>query len=337
MNAGPNPIVAELWRGDGVESVHRGAWVLVDTAGAVIDGSGDPDQLVYPRSSTKSIQALALVETAADALGVSDAEIAVAISSHNGETIHADAARSLLARAGNTESDLQCGPQRPAGAGNDVDPERILNNCSGKHAGMLAAASRLGDDAAAYLDPASAVQGRIAEAIMAMTGADPARVSTAIDGCSAPTYRLPLAALATGLARMANPADLPDTRATACARITRAAAAHPELVAGTAVPRFDTDVIAASEGTIFAKSGAEGVQTIGVVGGGVGFAAKIDDGNPRSVHRLALAVLDAHGHLPAEVAAALGPWHDEVRRNRDGIDIGRHVVHLHGPIGATSG
>lgn len=104
-----NPIVAELWRGTGIESVHRGAWVLVDTAGAVIDSRGEPTQLVYARSSTKSIQALPLVEKAGDSLSITDAEVAVACSSHTGEARHVEAARSLLSRGGNTEEHLRAG------------------------------------------------------------------------------------------------------------------------------------------------------------------------------------------------------------------------------------
>lgn len=327
MHTPPNPIVAELWRGEGVESFHRGAWVVVDTGGALLAGCGDADQLVYGRSSTKSMQVLPLIESgAATTLGVSDDEIAISISSHNGEAIHVAAARSLLARAGLSEEHLLCGATQATSADPGSPVMRITNNCSGKHAGFLAAAVTLGDDPTRYLHPDSALQVRVRQTVLEMTGAHPSRVSTALDGCSAPTFRLPLRALATGLARMANPDDLEPGRADACRRIVSAAAQHPELVAGTAIPRFDTDLLRATSGRLFAKGGAEAVQTVGIVGAGLGFAAKIDDGSSRSLARLTIAVLTRLGHLATDELDELKSWHDPARRNAAGLEIGRHAI-----------
>ena len=325
-----NPVVARLWRGGHVESIHRGAWVVVDTAGNVIDGRGDPEQPIFARSSTKSIQLLPLLESGAAAtLGVTDDEIAVSIASHNGEPIHVDAARSLLARARLSDDHLRCGPQRPAGAGDDSPATRITNNCSGKHAAFLAGALHLGDDPADYIAPSSSVQRLVHRAVLDMTGADESTMSTAIDGCSAPTFLLALSALATGLARMANPDDLAPARAEACRRIVGAARDHPELVEGTSATSFDTAVLRATDGRLFAKRGAEGVQTVGIVGSGVGFAAKIDDGSPRSIHPLTLVVLGRMGHIDARELDVLQHWTDPVRRNLDGLDIGRHELCPH--------
>ncbi len=327
MVAATNPVIAQLRRGDHVESQHRGAWVVVDTDGDVLHHCGDPDQLVFARSSTKSIQALPLIESgAADRLGVTDAELALTAASHNGEEVHIETARSLLWRAGLGDDQLRCGPQRPADAGLDVPATRIANNCSGKHAGFLVAAADLGDDPARYLGAGSRIQQRVLRAMFEMSGADPADVTVAVDGCSAPTFRLPLRNLATALARMANPEGLDPARVAACRRLVAAVAAHPELVAGTVVPRFDTDVVRVTGGRIFAKGGAEGVQTVGVVGAGLGFAAKIDDGSTRSLHRLTLGVLAALGHLQPTELEGLACWHDPVRRNSDGLDIGRHQL-----------
>ncbi len=320
-----NPVLSELWRGDGVESMHRGAWVLVDTEGQVLDSSGDPSQLVYARSSTKSIQALPFVETADHSAPLTDEEVAVAIASHNGQDIHEAAVASILERAGLDADALQCGPQLPAAAPG-AQARRVTNNCSGKHAGFLAAAMTLGDDPDRYLTPESHIQRAVGEAMLDMTRARPGDVSTAVDGCSAPTYRLPLRSLATGLARMANPTGLPAHRAQACRRITDAAASRPDLVGGTSTPRFDTELMRASSGRLFTKGGAEGVQTVGVVGDGVGFAAKIDDGRTRSLHMVTLAVLAKHGLLSTAEAGAMERWSDPVLRNRDDLEVGRHVV-----------
>ena len=259
-----NPVISRLWRGEGVESIHRGAWVVVNTDSEIIDGRGDPNQLVYARSSTKSIQALPMFETGTTAaLSLTDEEIAVAVSSHTGEQQHVDAARSILTKAGLTASSLLCGPQAPSGSAHGAAAERITNNCSGKHAGFLATAVALGDDPSAYLSPDSEVQHAVRRAVVEVTGASETEVSTSIDGCSAPTFRLPLASLATGLARMANPRDLPPVRASACTQILGAARRHPEMIAGTVTPRFDTDLLAATDGRLFAKAGADGVQTVG--------------------------------------------------------------------------
>jgi len=322
-----NPVISRLWRGDGVESIHRGAWVVVTADSELVDGRGDPNQLVYARSSTKSIQALPMFETGtAAALSLTDEEIAVTVSSHNGEPGHVDATRSILTKAGLTASSLLCGPQAPSGSAYGAAAERITNNCSGKHAGFLATAVALGDDPAAYLSPDSSVQRAVRRTLVEVTGANETEVSTSIDGCSAPTFRLPLAALATGLARMANPEDLAPVRASACTQILRAARRHPEMIGGTVTPRFDTDLLAATNGRVFAKAGADGVQTVGIVGDRVGFAAKIDDGSSRALHRLTLGVLRRLGFLHGDEHAALRRWHDPIRRNWDGIDVGRHEV-----------
>ncbi len=188
---------------------------------------------MYARSSLKSIQALAFVESgAADAIGAGTAELAVAISSHDGEPIHLDAARRILQLAGLDESALQCGPARPKAAGQDHPLAAIANNCSGKHAAFLATALHLGDAPAHYLDAGSAVQRHVHAAVADLSGAG-AELSTAIDGCSAPTFRLPIRSLATALARMANP-DIPRPHCDALHALGSPTPrrCHPDLVAG---------------------------------------------------------------------------------------------------------
>lgn len=329
MPAPDNPVVAEAHRGSSAESIHRGAWVLVDTHGTVIDSAGRPDQPVYARSSTKSIQAVPLITTgAADAFDVTDAELALAISSHNGEPMHAEVAHGLLTRIGLDDTALRCGAEPPAGSASGAAAQAITHNCSGKHAGFLTTAVHLGDDPARYLDPTSAVQTQVRNAILAFTGADPATVETAVDGCSAPTWILPLQSLAMGLAAMANPELLAEHHAAAAHRITGAAAAHPQLVGGTSTRRFDTHALQASNGRLFAKGGAEAVQTIGIVGAGVGFAAKIDDGANRALPALALSVLHRHGLLTDHERATLASWTDPARYNAAGLEIGRLEVVL---------
>lgn len=322
-----NPVVALLSRSGHEESIHRGAWVVADVDGTVVAHAGDPGQLVFARSSTKSVQALPLLESgAAETIGAGDAELAVAIASHSGQDIHVAAVRSLLAKAGLDEEHLRCGPQRPAGTGDHAEARRVTNNCSGKHAALLATAAHLGDPLADYLSADSRVQQAVHDAVVEISRADPASVSTGIDGCGAPTFRLPLAALATAIARMTNPDDLGESRTAACRRVVAAARSHPELVAGTSTPQFDTDLLTVSDGRLFAKTGAEGMQVVGVVGAGVAFAAKIDDGSKRSIHPLALEVLARLELISQDELSRLERWTDPIRRNLDGIEIGRHEL-----------
>ncbi|MGI9624809.1 MAG: asparaginase [Acidimicrobiales bacterium] len=327
MRDSSNPVVAEMWRGGDTESVHRGAWVLVSTAGQVIDGAGDPYQRIFARSSSKSLQALALFESgAAKRYEVPRPEIAVAIASHNGQPMHVDAARSLLKRAGHTDDDLLCGPEAPAGSAADAAGLPIMNNCSGKHAGFLAAAKSLGDAPSDYLDPDSALQTMVHRAVVDLTEAPEDSITTAIDGCSAPTFELPLAALARGIGRVANPGELAADRRNACEEIVTAAGLHPELVGGTSTRRFDTELLTASNGRLFAKGGAEAVQVIGVVGEGVALAAKIDDGRRRAMAPLVLQVLKRHDLITEDELDAMAEWLDPVRRNTADEAVGKTIL-----------
>jgi len=328
-----NPVLARVWRGAHVESQHRGAWVLAEPSGAVRASAGDSRQPVFARSSVKSLQALPLIESGAAArFGFSDAEIALALASHSGEPCHVEAVAALLGRLGLSEADLQCGPQPPAdptarlaleGAG--LEPSRLHNNCSGKHAGFLALALHLGVDTARYLDPEAASQRRVREAVEAMALARPGEVTLAVDGCSAPTFRLPLERLATALARVANPADLPPERREACERMGRAVARHPELIAGSR-KRLCTDLARATGGRIFPKVGGEAVYALGVRGASLGLAIKIDDGSARALAPLVVELLARLSLLAPGELEALSAWRSGPLRNWAGLEVGRLEV-----------
>jgi L-asparaginase II len=321
-----NPPLIRLYRSGRLESVHRGAWALVDLSGTIIDGAGDPYQSIFPRSASKSLQALPLVESgAADRFGFDERHLALALASHSGEPIHVQVAADGLARLGLDAHALRCGPQRPAGAPPQVEAERIANNCSGKHVGFLAVAVHLDTDPSAYLDPGGAVQQRVRTAVQDMTDTPPEQLGVAIDGCSAPTFQLPLASLALGLARMANPDGLPAERAAACRRLTSAARAHPDLIAGTH-ERFCTDIVRATNGRVFAKIGAEGVYAFGVVDHGLGFAGKVDDGNARGLYPLMIDLLVQHHLITGAEAAALDHWGNPTLRNWDGLEVGHTEI-----------
>ncbi len=323
-----NPILVEVTRGPIVESAHRARAVAVDASGQVLAAWGDVKAVVYPRSSNKSLQALALVESgAADAYGVSDAELALACASHNGEPMHTSTAGAWLARMGLSADDLECGSHAPYHAptweamlARGEKPTALHNNCSGKHTGMLATAKHLGEATRGYVGYQHPVQQRILGIIEQVTAQDLSHAPWGVDGCSIPTVGLPLEALAFGMARMADPRDLPSRRAEAAARITRAWGKHPEMVSGT--DTFDTDFMQALGGRILTKAGAEGLSCAVVPEAGIGVAVKVDDGAGRAAGPAMAAVLRKLGLLSE------AEW-DKVRhlveppiKNRAGLVVG---------------
>ena len=326
-------MLSRVWRGERVESQHRGTWVLVSSAGDVLASAGDPEHPVHARSSIKSVQALPLVETgAALHFGFSEEELTLAVASHDAEPVHTERVAALLERIGLGPEHLQCGPQPPGNRETRLAlyrsgrvPGAIHNNCSGKHAGFLALALHLGVDPERYLDPESESQRLVRRAVEEMSGAAGDRLTTAIDGCSAPTFRLPLRHLARAIARVASPGGLPAARREACERITAAVAAWPDLVAGTR-GRLCTDLSRATGGRLFPKIGGEAVYVVGERGGGRALAVKIDDGAFRGLHPVVIALLERHGMLSAAEADALESWRHPVLKNWAGLEVGRLEV-----------
>jgi L-asparaginase II len=292
-----NPVLVEVTRGPVVESRHRGAVAICDAAGRLVFAAGDIGQPVFPRSTVKALQQLPLIETGgADRFGFGDAELALSISSHKGEARHVATARAMLAAAGLGEGCLECGPQWPA-HGRDqavlnrmgARASRIHNNCSGKHAGFLCTAVAMGVDPAGYVRADHPLMREVAAAVEAMTGAGHGVDTCGIDGCSIPTYAIPLAALARGFARFAGGEGLAPARAAAAARLRAAAAAEPFLVSGTG--GFDTAARRLLGPEAFVKTGAEGVYVAALPGSGLGIALKIDDGATRAAEVAMAAVL----------------------------------------------
>ncbi|MBM3990207.1 MAG: asparaginase [Planctomycetes bacterium] len=328
-----NPIVARAWRGRHLESVHRGAWVLADVTGAVVDGAGDWNHAVFARSSVKSLQALPLLETgAAQRFEFRDDELALTLASHHAEDIHVRRVRELLARLGLGPEHLQCGAQLPTDSAArraltlaGEQGTRVHNNCSGKHTGFLALALHMGVDPKRYLEHDNAAQSLVRRTVEELSGVRPGELDVAIDGCSAPTFHLPLVRLATALARIANPHALAEPRRRACERLVRVAAEHPELIGGTR-HSMCTDLLRASGGMLFPKLGAEAVYVLGVRERGLGLAVKIDDGNYRAMHPLVIELCERFGLLSRDSARALPEWRQGVLRNWAGLEVGRMEV-----------
>lgn len=300
-----DPVLVEVVRGPLVESIHRGAVAVSDANGRLLLSLGDVDRPVFPRSAVKAFQALPLIESgAADKVGLSDAEIALAVSSHSGEPLHVETARGMLAKVGRDEPCLECGVHWPTNqsAANDLvragqRPSQLHNNCSGKHAGFVCFACASGLDPAGYVDAGHPVQEQIKSVLEAMTGEVLGPEQRGIDGCSIPTYGIPLAALARAFARFATGEGLAAERKQAAQRIRGAVADHPFMVAGTG--KFDTEVMGLLGRTAFIKTGAEGVYCGALPGAGLGIAVKCDDGATRGAQvimaSLLLRLLDPTG------------------------------------------
>ena len=321
------PVGVEVWRGGRVESRHRVRACVADASGRVVLAVGDIDEPVFPRSAVKPFQALALVESgAADAFGVSEAELALACASHGGEPEHVALVEGWLRRLGLDETALACGPHPPSYAPaaaalvrSGLAPRRVHNNCSGKHAGMLAAALQLGAPTQGYEQQGHPVQRHVAAALAELGGL--ARLpEPGIDGCGLPNHPMPLSALARAAAGLIDPGGLAPARRAALERIAAAMRAHPFMVAGTG--RCCTAILQAAPAVV-AKTGAEGVYLGAIQGRGLGVVVKAEDGATRAAEVAFLALIDHLGALDDAARAALDRFRSPTLRNFAGLTVGR--------------
>ncbi|MCX7353365.1 MAG: asparaginase [Alphaproteobacteria bacterium] len=323
-----NPVLVEVRRGPLVESTHRGAAIVCDARGKIVAAWGDVARPVYPRSAVKPLQAIALVETgAADKFSLSEAELALSCASHNGSPEHVAAVGAWLTKMGLSGSDLECGAHVPSGADAAMalacageKPTRLHNNCSGKHAGMLATALATGDAPHGYSDADHAVQRRTRAVMGEMAGEDLDRAPMGIDGCGIPTVAMSLAGLARAMARIAAPDSLASARREAVLRIRRAVAAHPFMVAGRG--RFCTTIMEAAGEAILVKTGAEGVFAAALPSQGLGIALKIDDGATRASECATAALVRRFGAITGAADAALAAYAQIELRNWSGTVVG---------------
>ena len=322
------PVLVEVLRGPLVESRHAGAFVVVDANGGVVLSGGDIDRPVFPRSAVKAIQALPLLESgAADRFGLTPEELALACASHSGEPAHAALAAGMLAKAGQGVEQLECGAHWPVGAeasralaASGREPSALHNNCSGKHAGFVCLACGMGESPRGYVRPEHAVQREVAAALSAVTGARLDDSNRGVDGCSIPSYAVPLRALALGFARLGTEHGLPPQRAAAARRLRQDVAAHPFMVAGTG--RFDTRVMQALGARAFLKTGAEGVYCAALPEQGVGIALKCEDGAGRAAEVLMASLLLRLLPMDTAESALLDELAAPVLRNWNGMAVG---------------
>jgi L-asparaginase II len=323
-----DPILVEVTRGPKVESRHHGALVVCDSSGARLAAIGDVVQAVFPRSAIKGLQALPLVETgAADRYGLTDAEIALACASHSGEPDHVATAAGMLAKAGRDATCLECGvhwPREPHGyklAARGEAPGQLHNNCSGKHSGFICTACAAGEDPKGYIGFDHPVQVRIRDVLQDICDTRLDRSGAGIDGCSIPTYAIPLDGLATAFARFGSGERLSSDRKLAAARIRAAVAASPFHVAGSG--RFDTEVMQLLGAQVFVKTGAEGVHCAALPSLGLGVALKCADGAARAAQALMAAAIIGLLDLDITRVKPLRNLATPTLRNWNGIEVGR--------------
>ena len=330
-----NPVLVEALRGDTRESAHRGAIAVLDADGKRLVAVGDVERAVFPRSAVKVLQAIPLVESgAADRLALDDEELAIACASHNGEPRHVEVVERMLAKAGLDVGALECGTHWPrllpvanALAASGKEPNALNNNCSGKHAGFLCLAcvlcggSHLREYAKGYVAPRHPVMRAVTEALEAATGYDLQKAPRGIDGCSIPTYAIPLDRLALAFARIGTGTGLRPGHARAATRLRKAVAQHPFMAAGS--DRFDTKVMEALGERVYCKVGAEAVFCASFPERGLGVAIKIDDGNTARAAEVAMAAaIEAFVDLDDEEADVLRRLSDMPLRNWNGIEVG---------------
>jgi len=326
-------VLAQVIRGKTVESVHRGHLVVIDGDKNVVAAVGDPDTVTYFRSACKAFQALPFIAGGgADHFGFSEDEIALACASHSGEPMHTRVAQSMLSKAGFAESDLRCGTHLPF---NEKETERILaagerptqlhNNCSGKHAAMLASAKYIGADPASYDSITHPVQQEILKTVAAFAEMPVDSIAIGVDGCAAPNFAMPLSNMAICFANLIAPQKAFDERIRqACISMISAMVKFPELIGGT--ERLDTILMTAAPGKIISKVGADGVWLCGVLPDeryprGVAIALKIEDGDDKRARPVvAVELLRELGILPTDALTDISPM---PIRNRRGEIVGQ--------------
>jgi len=333
-----NPILVNALRGGIVESAHRGALAIVDADGAVHTQHGDISRPIFPRSAVKVLQALPLVASgAAERWQLNDEELALACASHGGEPRHAQTAAAMLAKAGVDVQVLECGAHWPyhdgsikAMAAAGQQPTALNNNCSGKHAGFVCLGCLLaeqgGSDRRAFLRgyvlPGHTVMREVTAALQASTGYDLARTAVGTDGCSIPTYAVPLRHLAHAFARVGTGVGLRPEHQRAAQRLRKAVAAAPFMVAGSG--RFDTRVMERLGARVFCKVGAEGVHCAALPELGLGVAIKMDDGNnSRACEVVMAAVIERLLPLEDAQATFMRSLSELTLSNWNGITVGQ--------------
>ena len=318
-------LITQVTRSGQVESFHVGYGVIVDASGEIVKAYGDTQYSTYVRSSAKPLQGMAVLRSGAyDNFKMTPEDLAVICSSHSGEPIHTQTVSQVFSEAGIGPELLACGihppihrPSAQALQTAGVAPQQIHNNCSGKHAGMLATCVQLAHSPEDYLNPEHPVQQYIYDIVKEYTSSD--EIHRGVDGCSAPVFYLPLQKVAMAFARISKQENQE------CCQIFQAMSGHPHLVGGEG--RFDTALMKSYPEKILSKGGAEAVSAAGFImpdGQVYGLAGKVLDGNYRAIGQMVLKMLEDIGFVEEPLSKQLMKWWKP--------DLQNHAKHI---IGTT--
>lgn len=323
-----NPVLVEVLRGDVVESKHRGTVAVVDESGKLKFSLGNIAKTHFPRSSLKLIQVLPLIESGgADALGLSESQLALCCASHNGEALHTGIVNEWLESFSLQDDALECGatlPMRKATAHKMLkagdSPNRCHHNCSGKHMGMLSLCKYKGYPLRHYSDYKHPSQQEWIQVLSELSGVAMENMPWDYDGCGMPAVALPLERMAFAQAQFFNP-NQPKVRRLAMQRVLQAITHYPENIAGT--DRLCTDLAKASNGKIIVKTGAEGYFVGVVPSEKVGFALKIDDGATRASDAAIGGLIHKMGWSQLVTGSELQQYFNPVVQNSQGRTVGQ--------------
>lgn len=323
-----NYLLAKVYRGKTVESVHCGSVAVVDSKGKLIYSFGDPYFVTYLRSSAKPFQVIPLITSgAAKEFGFSQKEIAIISGSHNGQKIHTDTVKSILKKIGLSEKNLQCGVHIPHyyTANNIIPPPgkkftQVNHNCSGKHAGMLGLCIFFGWDIRNYREPTHPVQKIILKSISEICQYPEKKIGIGIDGCGVPVHAMPLYNMALGFSNLVNYSSKDDNTAEAYKLIIDSMKKYPEMVSGEG--RSDLALAEASDGNIIAKAGGEALSCSGILSKGWGMAVKIADGGQRAIGPAVIEALRQLRLLNAKRIANMKQFSNPIIKNFRGDEVG---------------
>lgn len=281
--------LVEVFRGGIVDCVHYGNIAVVTSDGRLLHSLGDPDRVTYFRSSFKPLQGIVALEKGiVELYGLELREVALLVSSHNGEAKQIEALKGVLEKTGISEGDLECGVHEPyeREAARDMylrgeTPTRLHCNCSGKHIGMIAAVKAMGLPVKGYSMLEHGIQREVGRIIRDFCGVAPENVQVGIDGCGIPVYAVPLKKMAVAYACLCDPGFMGGKYGKSQNYVISAMTMYPEMVGGR--EKFDTELMRKFGDRILSKTGAEGVYCAGLPGKGIGIAVKIEDGSERAV------------------------------------------------------
>ncbi len=321
-------VLVHVTRGDLVENIHRGDAVIVKAGGEIVAEVGCPHKVTYMRSSAKPIQACTVIQSgAAEHFGLSEKEIAVICASHYAEDFHIEAVLSILKKIGLDEEAFLLGATYSL---NDKitarflregkEKSKIYNNCSGKHAGMLALAMHMGYDIKSYDKPENPVQQMMLSTVAEFVGMKQEDIHIGIDGCGVPVFGMPIYNMALSYAKMADITSFEGARGVAVCKIIDSMTTYPEMVSGTG--GFCSELMKATKGRIFGKLGADGVYCLGIRDKGIGLALKVEDGSAKALSCVVIEALKQLHELSDIELKALESFYIKENINTQGRKVG---------------